>query len=111
MGAQNSSASCWLTITYRSRQSEGDHLIIINERHLRLVLKEYAAHYDQGRPHRSLDLVPPNGPPVRLVAPDRGRVKANPVLGGIHHEYQWEAACANRMYFEPPQEAMRQNLA
>ncbi len=77
---------------YRSRQSEGDHLIIINERHLQLVLKEYAAHYNQGRPHRSLGLVPPNGPPVRVVAPDRGRVKAHPVLGGLHHEYQWEAA-------------------
>ena len=69
-----------------------DHLIIINERHLRLVLKEYAAHYNQGRPHRSLGLVPPNEPPVRVVAPDGGRVKAHPVLGGLHHEYQWDAA-------------------
>ncbi len=68
-----------------------NHLIIINKRHLRLVLKEYAAHYNQGRPHRSLGLAPPNGPPVRLVAPDRGRVKAHPVVGGLHHEYEWGA--------------------
>jgi len=68
-----------------------DHLII-NERHLQLVLKEYAAHYNRGRPHRSLGLVPPNGPPVRVAAPSPGRVKAHPVLGGLHHEYEWEAA-------------------
>lgn len=46
-----------------------DHLIVINERHLQLVLQEYAAHYNRGRPHRSLDLVPPTGPRLRLVAP------------------------------------------
>ncbi len=84
-----------------------DHLSITNERHLRLVLKEYAARYNQSRPHRSLSLVPPNGPPVRLAAPDGGRVKARPVLGGLHHEYEWEAALANRMYFEPPQASIR----
>jgi putative transposase len=69
-----------------------DHFIIINERHLRLVLQEYAAHYKRRRPHRSLDLAPPNGPPVPIAAPSRGRVKTHPVLGGLHHEYEWEAA-------------------
>lgn len=53
-----------------------DHLII-KERRLRLVLKEYSP-LQSGRPHRSLGLVPPNGPPIRLVAPDSGRVKAAP---------------------------------
>lgn len=38
-----------------------DHFILINERHLRLVLKEYAAHHNRGRPHRALDLVPRAG--------------------------------------------------
>ena len=42
-----------------------DHVIIINERQLRRVLWEYAAHYNEGRPHRSLDLETPIGPPAR----------------------------------------------
>ena len=68
-----------------------DHFIIINERHLRRILKEYAAHYNRGRPHRSLDLVPPSGI-APVAAPGSGRVTARPVLGGLLYEYQWEAA-------------------
>ena len=44
-----------------------DHLIIIDERHLRLILMEYAAHYNAARPHRALDLQPPNGALVRAA--------------------------------------------
>jgi putative transposase len=69
-----------------------DHLIIFNERHLRRLLKEYAQHYNRGRPHRSLDLAPPDERPVRLIAMAGGRVKARPVLGGLFHEYELEAA-------------------
>jgi putative transposase len=68
-----------------------DHFIIINERHLRRILKEYAAHYNRGRQHRSLDLVPPSGI-APVAAPGSGRVTARPVLGGLLYEYQWEAA-------------------
>ncbi len=69
-----------------------DHLIIFNERHLRRLLKEYAQHYNRGRPHRSLDLATPDERPVRLIAMAGGRVKARPVLGGLFHEYELEAA-------------------
>jgi putative transposase len=33
-----------------------DRILIFGERHLRTVLSEYAAHFNQHRPHRSLDL-------------------------------------------------------
>ncbi len=69
-----------------------DHFIILNERHLRSVLQEYVAHYDRGRPHRTLDLETPSGPPARAGPPREGRVVAHPVLGGLHHEYEWLAA-------------------
>lgn len=69
-----------------------DHLIIIDERHLRLILMEYAAHYNAARPHRALDLQPPNGALVRAAPPNAGRLRARPVLGGLHHEYEWMAA-------------------
>lgn len=69
-----------------------DHVIVINERHLRSVLREYMAHYNDARPHRTLGLVTPTGPPPRVARPQTGRVIARPVLGGLHHEYEWTAA-------------------
>ena len=69
-----------------------DHLIIINERHLRAVLLEYEFHYNNGRPYRTLDLETPTGPPARAGPPRVGPIVARPVLGGLHHEYEWLAA-------------------
>jgi putative transposase len=36
-----------------------DRMLIFGERHLRLVLAEYQAHYNGRRPHRSRQLCPP----------------------------------------------------
>ena len=69
-----------------------DHMVIVNERHLRCVLREYVAHYNTGRPHRSLGLETPSGPAARAGPPLSGQVLARPVLGGLHHEYEWMAA-------------------
>jgi len=69
-----------------------DHLIIVNERHLVRILREYVAHYNAEWPHRALELDPPEGLPVRIGPVPGGRVIARPVLGGLHHEYGWKAA-------------------
>ncbi len=69
-----------------------DHIIVINERHLRRILKEYVAHYNGARPHRTLALEMPMGPPFLVVPPARVGIVARPILGGLHHEYEWEAA-------------------
>jgi putative transposase len=69
-----------------------DHFIIINERHLLTVLREYGPHYNGGRPHRTLGLDTPTGPPARAGPPRAGRIIALPILGGLHHEYEWLAA-------------------
>ena len=66
-----------------------DHIIPLSERHLRTVLVEYVEYYNATRPHRTLELETPDGP--RQVQRD-GRVVARPVLGGIHHRYEREAA-------------------
>jgi transposase InsO family protein len=67
-----------------------DHVLVLNERHLELVLQEYLAYYNSARPHRSLGLVPPlPGPsPARAANAPPGRIVARPVLGGLHHVYQ-----------------------
>ena len=55
-----------------------DHLLITGERHLRMVLTEYARHYNGHRPHQGLQQKPPLREPGHLVditAPiERGRV-------------------------------------
>ncbi len=60
-----------------------DHLIVINEAHLRSVLAEFAEYYNRDRPHRSLDLQSP----VPAAAQSVGRVISRSVLGGVHHVY------------------------
>ena len=68
-----------------------DHLIVLNEAHLRLVLREYVAYYNDARPHRSLALEPPAGPRVLAPPSRRASVVGAPVLGGLHHVYDWAA--------------------
>jgi transposase InsO family protein len=64
-----------------------DHLVVVNEAHLRRVLAEFAAYYNAERPHRSLALEPPLGP--RQDRPAGGsRIRVRPVLGGLHHVYE-----------------------
>jgi len=77
-----------------------DWLIVLNERHLRAILQEWVAHYNQGRPHASLGPGIPNVPLDRLAPanghriPDGHRVVASPFLAGLHHEYRLERVAA-----------------
>jgi hypothetical protein len=64
-----------------------DRMLIASERHLRLVLGEYAGHYNGHRPHRTLHQNPPVGrahPPVEMTGM---RVLRRDRLGGLIHEY------------------------
>ena len=72
-----------------------DYLIPINERHLKMAIKEWGTHYNRGRPHSSLgpglpeptqDSVPESGHRHKL--PAGYRVVKDSVLGGLHHEYR-----------------------
>ncbi|MDP9286127.1 MAG: transposase [Actinomycetota bacterium] len=62
----------------------------MNRRHLEQVLPAYIRHYNEHRPHRSLDQRPPiNEPPPRPatgVALDQARRRD--LLGGLIHEYK-----------------------
>lgn len=72
------------------RQECLDHVIVLNERHLRRLLGEFVPYYNGSRPHRFLDLEPPDGPRV-CMRPPGARLTAPPVLGGLHHVYEWAA--------------------
>jgi transposase InsO family protein len=61
-----------------------DHLLVVNERHLRSVLGEFVRYYNRDRPHRTLKLETPHS----TAHPSTGTVRARPVLGGLHHVYE-----------------------
>ena len=61
------------------------HVIVLNERHLRQILRSYLEYYHESRTHLSLNR---NSPVQREVEPpDRGSVVAIPQVGGLHHRY------------------------
>lgn len=68
-----------------------DHLLVLGERQLRRVLKEYVEYFNQARPHQGIG----QGIPERLdsVPGSLGKAKiiAFPVLNGLHHDYRLAA--------------------
>ena len=73
-----------------------DWVIPLSEPHLRSILHEWVSHYNDRRPHSALGPGvpgPPRGSVRRSKAEARhrwvpgARVRAKPVLGGLHHEY------------------------
>jgi putative transposase len=63
-----------------------DWLLILNRRHLERVLRVFVHHYNGHRPHRALNLAPPNAeqPTLRLAASSSPeRVQRRDRLGGL----------------------------
>jgi putative transposase len=69
-----------------------DHVLVFGRRHLEAVLREYVAHFNARRPHRSLALVPPDWPGEARASPVPSDVGRRDVLGGLIHEYHALAA-------------------
>jgi putative transposase len=70
-----------------ARTEVTDRMLIFGERHLRMVLAEYAEHYNGRRPHRSRQLRPPR-PDHPAADLSHERIKRRPVLGGLISEYE-----------------------
>jgi transposase InsO family protein len=66
-----------------------DHLLIVNDAHLRRVLTEYIAFYNERRPHQGLAQRTPIPYPT---APPAKQVRSHPILGGILRDYYDPAA-------------------
>ena len=65
-------------------------LIVLNEQHLRRILRRYFEYYHRSRCHLSLDGDAPE--PRAVQGPELGRVIELPEVGGLHHRYVREAA-------------------
>ncbi len=82
----NAYAERWV----RSARAEClDHLLIVNEAHLRRTLAAYITHDNHARPHQGLGQQTPV-PDERQCG--TGPVRCRDVLGGLIHEYDREAA-------------------
>jgi putative transposase len=76
-----------------SLRREGlDHFLILGQRHLNGMVKEYMAYFNQACPHPGIEQrIPcrsqrPDAPPIS------GKVTSRPVLSGLHHDYYWQVA-------------------
>ena len=67
-----------------------DHVVVLNETHLRRLLRDYLTYYHGGRTHLSLDKDAPEPRPVERL--DQGRIVETPMVGGLHHRYTRQAA-------------------
>jgi putative transposase len=70
-----------------ARTEVTDRMLIFGERHMRLVLAEYEAHYNGRCPHSSRQLHPPR-PDHPVADLSRKRIQRRPVLGGLINEYE-----------------------
>jgi putative transposase len=67
-----------------------DHIIVLNDRHLRRVLTTYISFYHRFRTHLSLEMDCPH--PRAVEPPEVGKAMALPEVGGLHHHYERQAA-------------------
>jgi len=72
-----------------------DFMIPLNENHVRVILKQWTAHYNGSRPHSSLGPGIPDRNVRKLEVqtkrhciPTEHRIVVTPILGGLHHDYQ-----------------------
>jgi putative transposase len=72
---------------FTARTEVTDRMLIFGERQFRIVMAEYARHYNGRRPHRALQLQPPR-PDHPVADLSRQRIKRRPVLGGLLNEYE-----------------------
>ena len=62
-----------------------DHVIVLNETHLRRILRAYFEHYYESRTRLSLERKAPV--PRQVEHPTKGRVIAILQVSGLHHRY------------------------
>jgi putative transposase len=78
---QNGVAERWVE---SCRRDLLDHVIVLNEKHLKRLLSEYVRYYHEDRTHLGLGKETPGG---RIRSVHRGRVVSQARLGGLHHRY------------------------
>jgi transposase InsO family protein len=78
-----------------------DYMVPLNERHLKLILREFVTYHNRGRPHSCLGPgLPESLQPGSAASARRHQLPADysinktPILGGLHHDYRLEKEAA-----------------
>jgi putative transposase len=64
-----------------------DHVIVLNERHLKRLMKDYVRYYHDDRTHLGLAKETPAGRKTEVSGRAKGSIVSMPRLGGLHHRY------------------------
>jgi putative transposase len=81
---QNGVAERWVG---SCRQDLLDHVIVMNERHLKRLMSEYVRYYHEDRTHLGLAKDTPVGRPTGTWPLGGSTIRSFPRLGGLHHRY------------------------
>jgi transposase InsO family protein len=85
---QNGTAERWVG---SARRELLNHVIVLDEQHLRRLLRDYVAYYNAERVHTQLRDSPAGRRAETRPSPD-ARVVGLPRVGGLHHRYVWRQA-------------------
>ena len=66
------------------------HMVVLDENHLRQLVRRYLSYYHGFRTHLSLEKDTPDMRPVE--PPNQGNIVEIPMVGGLHHRYARRAA-------------------
>ena len=69
-----------------------DHVIVLNERHLRRLVRLDLRYYHEDRTHLSQAKDSPEGRPVASRPSPTAQIVAMPRIAGLHHRYEWKVA-------------------
>ena len=81
---QNGIAERWVG---SCRRDLLDHVIVLHERHLKRLMREYLRYYHEDRTHLGLAKDTPQGRPIAVTLRQGGRIQSAPRIGGLHHRY------------------------
>jgi transposase InsO family protein len=85
---QNGVAERWVG---NCRRDLLDHVIVLNERHLKRLMNSCVRYYHEGRTHLALAKGTPVGRDAEMSPGVGRRVVSMPRLGGLHHRYDLAA--------------------
>jgi len=69
-----------------------DHIIPVNEEHLRRLIRDYVRYYHEDRVHDSLSKDTPNRRPIEPKPTTDTTLTSLPRRGVLHHRYTWPQA-------------------
>jgi len=85
---QNGIAERWVG---NCRRDLLDHVIVLNEWHLKRLMNEYVRYYHEDRTHLGLEKQTPSCREAATDSDADSRVASMPRLGGLHHRYDLAA--------------------